>query len=1444
MAILMTSAVAGIFYAKNQLREMEDERKRSLMDAMSREVDAVADELGLCAVSKAHGTLSTWDEFPINESLISERFSASMGSYISHSFPRAKEKWTVIVLNWTGGLFFVERSTSDIVPSDSTVPAKYESDGSSMQYDQLAGASTDSIGIRTVNPYYVAVGNFTVKVQTHETTLSRSTAFQRPVVSALPFIESKLRAFETASSGQASDISALVGYMLTTLAQIRVLEGYGQPMYGCEKNTSSILTEEDVYRAVAVALLLEQVRLLRDVDESFAGEVLRICGGEPGLNALLGSKGRSLDPAELFLWFIGKTKLGVDSRTMVAEAVFGLSDQIVLKMMEYMGWLGALDALKSVADFAKSSVDAIVSYLTGEDKAKSSVTGWIERSIEVAGCDPETAASVFAPDTDCSIPVAERVYYVEDAYGSLYPVWVGNMTAHVDVPPSDLLQSDTWAEFYSTYKACQGSFRQLASDGLLRFAFDVAACAQIGEDAIVIDPADGKSVFQQLAKGTEDLSITFDPDAVREAGRRLPMFSAQYDLACAFREFVSSRSGEMVDLAPLTDGALDDIAASVLASARYQYIPDLVVPVEQQLEDIVRQDLEHDASWKVQSVLDNTLRSILSLRLLGIADVVDRGVEKADDDFAGPVVDLASSLLVSGVEGFPGIEPLVQATLKSAAREVMSQSALSSHKRSIYLDTRGEFDFWEGDLESAKARGDVLEEHVSVELAGGMPEMQAVPYDSASGYTTLEHLFPIDNLLVQVKRPWDFSRSDAEYPNTHLTAVDSVSVTPYSTQWTVSVLGLVRLRATSNNSDLQSVLSEPAEAVRSLKLELFLPVVVHSSWPLHDVEYDPSNTLVSDALDAARKFVEFVWDKLEPVVGWIKDGLEQLIKLVREVFETVASFATKVVKAVASVLQTLVETIQTYVQKIADSALARAVKLFLDLTGRVEVRFSMYGFVIIVQTYLPDLIYRHGRDMLRVTVFTDRLGPGLTFGIRVARLTDGSYDILANSTIALENIVVEVAVDPLMHILRRFVEAHCTAPRWRLDLVIPEVEPYETAEVSTADIPGVGALLSNIPIPVLGLSASIELGIRLKYSSPFPTDVVINEVEANPQGDDSGNEWVELYNPLSEPRCIDGWTLGTAHGKSNAMTLQGSIAPNGVKVFRFPETSIDNGHADDPFNDGDSIILTDSAGVTIDSTPMLRDTANDGRTNQRAWDGGPKWVFEQGTMDDSNGLPVLLASSDFIAKALFEAFKQAFLETKLEEVTASLEFVILLSKRVLYHFIENLLAIVKEVIHEIILYVKVGLSDATGAAGAAFRASFVITGEAIVDLLRWLIHTLATFIVNLGRAQCPLAYPAFPVSFFGGLYLRFEALFEVGLPDMIRVLGVVGDIQDTFSCAVCISPNLPALGRLAGRNWGNWSVDFGVYLEGVPRDFASSVLSLDSSDYLDFWLVKARVYGV
>ena len=51
--------------------------------------------------------------------------------------------------------------------------------------------------------------------------------------------------------------------------------------------------------------------------------------------------------------------------------------------------------------------------------------------------------------------------------------------------------------------------------------------------------------------------------------------------------------------------------------------------------------------------------------------------------------------------------------------------------------------------------------------------------------------------------------------------------------------------------------------------------------------------------------------------------------------------------------------------------------------------------------------------------------------------------------------------------------------------------------------------------------------------------VVLNEVETDPPGDDSKSivQWVELYNPTSQPVNIGGWTIGATTGLRHTYTI-------------------------------------------------------------------------------------------------------------------------------------------------------------------------------------------------------------------------------------------------------------------------------------------------------------------
>lgn len=113
--------------------------------------------------------------------------------------------------------------------------------------------------------------------------------------------------------------------------------------------------------------------------------------------------------------------------------------------------------------------------------------------------------------------------------------------------------------------------------------------------------------------------------------------------------------------------------------------------------------------------------------------------------------------------------------------------------------------------------------------------------------------------------------------------------------------------------------------------------------------------------------------------------------------------------------------------------------------------------------------------------------------------------------------------------------------------------------------------------------------------------VLINEVEANPDGSDEGNEWVELYNPGPDDVDIGGWTV-TSAGGSVVSIYPGTIIPTGGFIVV----------ASDGYwlrNSQEMVILRDDKGEEVDRTPALDDDGNDDYSWSRYPDGGDEWVY-------------------------------------------------------------------------------------------------------------------------------------------------------------------------------------------------------------------------------------------
>jgi hypothetical protein len=157
----------------------------------------------------------------------------------------------------------------------------------------------------------------------------------------------------------------------------------------------------------------------------------------------------------------------------------------------------------------------------------------------------------------------------------------------------------------------------------------------------------------------------------------------------------------------------------------------------------------------------------------------------------------------------------------------------------------------------------------------------------------------------------------------------------------------------------------------------------------------------------------------------------------------------------------------------------------------------------------------------------------------------------------------------------------------------------------------------NVP---LVFSILLFAGILAPAYAQTSENVVINEVDINPPGDDSASisEWIELYNPTDADIDIGGWTIASTTVLKKTMTITPGTV---IEPGQFMTYSYQNVWFTDA---NESVELRDENNVVIDKTPAISDIQNDFTSWQRIYDGydldnSDDWKFATSTAGSSNG---------------------------------------------------------------------------------------------------------------------------------------------------------------------------------------------------------------------------------
>jgi hypothetical protein len=121
------------------------------------------------------------------------------------------------------------------------------------------------------------------------------------------------------------------------------------------------------------------------------------------------------------------------------------------------------------------------------------------------------------------------------------------------------------------------------------------------------------------------------------------------------------------------------------------------------------------------------------------------------------------------------------------------------------------------------------------------------------------------------------------------------------------------------------------------------------------------------------------------------------------------------------------------------------------------------------------------------------------------------------------------------------------------------------------------------------LIASLFSAIFCMQAYATNNEILINKVELNPAGTDSGTEKVELYNPSSSGIDVSGWTVSSTSGRTATVVInEGTTIP--LTGYLIVGRDSQQQWLD---NTGEGIELRNDLGILLDSVGPLSDEEND-----------------------------------------------------------------------------------------------------------------------------------------------------------------------------------------------------------------------------------------------------------
>ena len=1133
---------------------------------------------------------------------------------------------------------------------------------------------------------------------------------------ALPLAAEQGSMFENMVGGNGITLSQMISYQLQSLAQYRVINGYGAADEFGDKGTHSIITRDDVENAYVNALEMIGLICFRDGDTAH----------------------EQLDLADMI---VGET-IRLDLAALYGQTLMSAVDDIALKWYDYLCIESLTENDRTLDIGLKLAAAALIGFFTGTDSF--SAAAYIEEIMELNGI----------PSGTYRFPGSGTTTVYADGYA-----------VTVDNPVSDLLEKD-WIRFFSVHYESGRNHIMDTIKSILNAAATNLYRSDLGTLTVRTDMYDKESFSDTLigilTESTEGISSMIEK---------------------AVTESLSS------------DGYADPFYSAIAYT------------VMRHADDIADTD-------ELRSRIIQSFSEIAEARDLDLEDLLaSADIDAAVHSYRSKVYsDLSVYQYMAEVKG-NGPDLLHRALITIAETGLVSSGIMS--RVPALVDSLIE------DIERA----------VGLEPGYGPADL---PPDScfllidASDNVNREHLtFDYNDDLV-ISEP-----SIVHDRCIHMTGIMEDYTAGYSTTFGIRIQDSIEYTVTGWNELSSSMGAGFTSSVSGRTInDMYIEITVASAWALTGIRYSASDTVWSDALTLLYKLLEPVMEPLMKIMEMVKQFIDLMSRCVMEIARYVSDALLDLYDRTIGPIAEMAEWVSSHLESLVSQGV---LDIFYSLNLKNQtIGFEYMGYTFEIELNLASLF---GSVKTLFTATLKGMFAGLDVTASITAKVKGEMHpnnafVTGKATVMGEDWKVSMSIDPLMKSSRHLLTVSARIRDVDIDAVLPNLDDYHELGVTLSRIPGIGEMLSSIPVPMLGVNVGLDAGISVRYSSPVTEGLIINEFESNPKGNDTGGEWVELLNNTNKEIDLDGYTLIASSDRSKKkMVLSGSIAPGEFLVLE-PTFLMVNSSGKLTKN-GEGLTLKDPDGSVVDKTPIQKDGSDDGKTWQRTYDGSGEWEFKDATMGRTNGSYVSskLISVDAAKDIMKGALEDAFSEIGSITDVSSLQDIIRLTVK---NSVDRIIKKVAGCFVEASVFVEVDVLDPTSSASGGIRVSLRCDSDLVEDVLKYIAGKIESVALSMKNP-----YKIDGIGMFTD-NIDLEVTFKAKLQFPKALAHSVDELPEV-DMGVVFRTNISALLKVYGKDYGTPGVECGIRIVDCPAAVIPAKLSPKNGMEHDLWLIRVNI---